>query len=286
MAALDFLGFCHALARAAANSPANGVRPLAWRVGAVTVVAMASIPTVTRRDVLKTLGAGAALATLASTGHAASGRTVQAVSGVTPQPFVLPKLGYAYDALEPHIDARTMEIHHGKHHQAYITNANTALAGQPTLQGLTAEAILRDLSKVPEAARPVLRNNIGGHVNHAFFWQMVGPGGGGAPGARVGAALTKQFGSVDAFKAQFADAAAKRFGSGWAWLVVKEGSLAITSTANQDSPLSEGATPLLGLDVWEHAYYLKYQNRRADYVGAFWDVVVWARVEANLVAAG
>lgn len=247
---------------------------------------MPTLPTVTRRDVLKTLGAGAALVTLASAGQAVAANPVPAVAGATPQPFVLPKLGYAYDALEPHFDARTMEIHHGKHHQAYITNANNALAGQPALQGLTAEAILRDLTKVPEAVRTVLRNNVGGHVNHAFFWQVIGPGGGGAPGARVAAALTKQFGSVDAFKTQFADAAAKRFGSGWAWLVVKDGRLAISSTANQDSPLSEGATPLLGLDVWEHAYYLKYQNRRADYVSAFWNVVSWARVEANLAAAG
>jgi len=247
---------------------------------------MSNPPAVTRRDVLKTLGAGAALATLASAGRAVAADTGPAVGGGTPQPFVLPKLGYAFDALEPHIDARTMEIHHGKHHQAYITNANNALAGQPSLQGLTAEAILRDLSKVPEAVRTVLRNNVGGHVNHAFFWQVIGPGGGGAPGPRVAAALATQFGSVEAFKTQFAEAAAKRFGSGWAWLVVKDGRLAITSTANQDSPLSEGATPLLGLDVWEHAYYLKYQNRRADYVSAFWNVVLWTRVEANLAAVG
>jgi Fe-Mn family superoxide dismutase len=244
---------------------------------------MPTTHSLTRRDVLKTLGAGAALATLGAAGDTLAAETPRAA---TPQPFVLPALGYAYEALEPHIDARTMEIHHGKHHQAYITNANGALAGQPALQGLTAEALLRDLTKVPEAVRTAVRNNVGGHVNHAFFWRVIGPGGGGAPGGRLTSALTKQFGSVDAFKAQFADAAAKRFGSGWAWLVVKEGRLAITSTANQDSPLSEGAVPLLGLDVWEHAYYLKYQNRRPDYVAAFWSVVRWPQVEANLLAAG
>lgn len=245
---------------------------------------------VSRRDVLKTLGAGATVLGLGATAiRAASGGAATSAAGapaVTSQPFVLPKLEYAYDALEPHIDARTMEIHHSKHHQAYITNANNALATQPTLQKMSAEEMLRGLGSLPEAVRTVLRNNVGGHVNHAFFWRVIGPGGGGAPGGRIAEALNKNFGSVDTFKTQFADAAAKRFGSGWAWLVAKDGKLAITSTANQDSPLSEGATPLLGLDVWEHAYYLKYQNRRADYVSAFWNVVSWARVEANYAAAG
>ena len=239
---------------------------------------------VSRRTVLKTLGAGAAalgLGAVGSTGlHAAS-----APAGVTPQPFTLPKLAYAYDALEPHIDAKTMEIHHSKHHQAYITNANNALTSQPTLQKMSAEEIVRNLATLPETVRMALRNNVGGHLNHAFFWQVIGPNGGGAPTAPVATALTKAFGSVDAFKTQFADAATKRFGSGWAWLVSKDGKLAITSTANQDSPLTEGATPLLGLDVWEHAYYLKYQNRRADYITAFWNVVKWDRVAANLAAA-
>jgi Fe-Mn family superoxide dismutase len=246
---------------------------------------MNSPQSVSRRDVLKTLGAGATLLSLGATGAAAA-TGGPAKTAATAQPFVLPKLGYAYDALEPHIDARTMEIHHSKHHQAYITNANTALATNPALQKMTAEDMLRGLGSLPEAVRTTLRNNVGGHINHAFFWNVIGPRAGGAPGAKLAAALAKSFGSVDAFRTQFGDAAMKRFGSGWAWLVVKDGRLAITSTANQDSPISEGATPLLGLDVWEHAYYLKYQNRRADYVAAFWNVVSWSKVEAHFVAAG
>jgi superoxide dismutase, Fe-Mn family len=238
---------------------------------------------VTRRDALKTLGASAAVLGLGAIVTRAA--TAPAGSAATPQPFVLPKLGYAYDGLEPHIDARTMEIHHSKHHQAYITNATNALASHPALQKMSAEEILRGLSTVPEAVRTTLRNNVGGHVNHAFFWRVIGPGGGGAPSGPAAEAITRAFGSVDAFKTQFADAAMKRFGSGWAWLTAKGGQLAISSTANQDSPLSDGATPLLGLDVWEHAYYLKYQNRRADYVTAFWNVVNWQQVAANLAAA-
>ncbi len=234
---------------------------------------------------MKTLGAGATLVTLGVTGAAAA-TSAPAKTAATAQPFVLPKLDYAYDALEPHIDARTMEIHHSKHHQAYITNANTALTANPALQKMTAEDMLRGLGSLPEAVRMTLRNNVGGHVNHAFFWNVIGPRAGGAPGAKLAAALAKSFGSVEAFKTQFGDAAMKRFGSGWAWLVMKDGRLAITSTANQDSPISEGATPLLGLDVWEHAYYLKYQNRRADYVAAFWNVVSWPKVEAHFAAAG
>jgi Fe-Mn family superoxide dismutase len=244
-----------------------------------------------RRTVLKTLGTGAALLGVAALrSPALAADTPAGATPATPQPFALPKLGYAYDALEPHIDARTMEIHHTKHHQAYIDNANKALAAQPTLQKRSAEEILRDLAAVPESVRTVLRNNVGGHVNHAFFWKIIAPAAGGAAAARTPAgplaeALARRFGSFDAFKTQFADAAAKRFGSGWAWLVVKGGQLEITSTANQDSPLSEGATPVLGLDVWEHAYYLKYQNRRADYVGAFWNVVNWSQAAANFAAA-
>ncbi len=238
---------------------------------------------VTRRDALKTLGAGAVLFGLGAS--AVQAATPAAAAGATSQPFTLPKLAYAYDALEPHIDAKTMEIHHSKHHQAYITNANNALASQPTLQKMSAEEMLRNLAALPESVRTVLRNNVGGHVNHAFFWSVIGPNGGGAPGGAIGDAITKNFGTFDAFKTQFGDAATKRFGSGWAWLVAKEGKLAIESTANQDSPLSEGKTPLLGLDVWEHAYYLKYQNRRADYIAAFWNVVKWDQVAANLAAA-
>lgn len=239
---------------------------------------MSSSTPVSRRDVVKTLGAGLALAGL--------GTAASSAAAATPQPLVLPPLGYASDALEPHFDARTMEIHHGKHHQAYINSANAALAGQAALQGLTPEEILRRLGTVPEPLRTTLRNHVGGHVNHALFWQVIGPGGGGAPSGRLAGAIQQAFGSVDACKAQFADAAMKRFGSGWAWLVAKEGKLSILSTANQDSPIMDGFVPLLGLDVWEHAYYLKYQNRRADFIAAFWQVVQWRRVEANLAAAG
>lgn len=244
-----------------------------------------------RRDALKTFGAGAALLGLSSLRSAAattgsSKATSVTVPGATHQPFTLANLAYPFDALEPHIDARTMEIHHSKHHQAYITNANNALRDQPSLRAKSAEEILRNLSAVPESVRTTLRNNVGGHVNHAFFWRVIGPNGGGAPGGALAGAISKSFGSLDTFKTQFADAATKRFGSGWAWLTTKDGKLAITSTANQDSPISDGATPLLGLDVWEHAYYLKYQNRRADYITAFWNVVKWDQVAANLAAAG
>lgn len=242
---------------------------------------MNSSPVVTRREALKTLGAGVAIAGLGLRADAAS-----AVPGGTDlPPFTLPKLAYAYDALEPHFDARTMEIHHARHHQAYITNANTAIASQPSLQKRSAEDIVRNLASVPEAVRTTLRNNLGGHLNHAFFWRVIGPRGGGTPAGALGTAINQAFGSFDAFKTQFADAAAKRFGSGWAWLTLKDGKLAISSTANQDSPLSDGATPLLGIDVWEHAYYLKYQNRRADYVTAFWQVVKWDEVAALHAAA-
>jgi Fe-Mn family superoxide dismutase len=236
----------------------------------------------TRRDALKTLSAGAALVGMGALSARAA--TPAKASGATPQPFALPKLDYAYNALEPHIDAQTMEIHLTKHHQAYITNATKALADHPALQKKSAEEILRSLATVPEAVRTTLRNNVGGHVNHAFFWKVIGPNGGGTPSGALGDAITKTFGSFDAFKTQFADAAGKRFGSGWAWLVSKDGKLSITSTANQDSPLSEGATPALGLDVWEHAYYLKYQNRRPDYVNAFWNVVNWKQAAANFGA--
>jgi Fe-Mn family superoxide dismutase len=238
----------------------------------------------TRRDALKVFGAGASLLGLG----AISGRLGASPSAVAPatgQPFTLPKLGYAYAALEPHFDARTMEIHHTKHHQAYITNANKALADYPALQGLSAEAIVRGLEGIPVEIRTTLRNNVGGHLNHALFWEILSPQGGGAPDEALGQALDRAFGSFAAFQAQFAEAAAKRFGSGWAWLSLKAGALVVHSTANQDSPLMEGAVPLLGLDVWEHAYYLQYQNRRADYASAFWQVVNWPQVAANYQAA-
>lgn len=230
---------------------------------------------VSRRDVLKTLGAGALL--MGAGGGArlfASGPALSA-AGETVQPFTLPKLGYAYDALEPHIDARTMEIHHTKHHQAYITNANQALAAYPELLALSGEALVSRLDRVPEPLRTTLRNNVGGHLNHAFFWESLGPQGGGAPAGALAREIDAMFGSFEKFQSVFADAAAKRFGSGWAWLVVANGKLTVNSTANQDSPLMSGERPLLGLDVWEHAYYLNYQNRRADYVKAFWNVVDW-----------
>ena len=238
---------------------------------------------ISRRDALKTLGAGAALLGLGlATGRAQSKTaTVNA-----PQPFTLPQLGYAYDALTPHIDARTMEIHHTKHHQAYINNANQALAGFPELHGLDATALLQRLDSVPEKIRTAVRNNVGGHHNHSLFWQVIKPQGGGEPSGALAAAIIRDFGSLAAFKTQFAEAAMKRFGSGWAWLSLKEGSLHVHSTANQDSPLSEGALPLLGLDVWEHAYYLHYQNRRADYVAAFWSIINWPQVESNFAAGG
>lgn len=244
-----------------------------------------------RRDALKAMGAGAALLGLGTVSvnsliaaDAARASTPASSAHDEPQPFELPKLNFNYDALEPHIDARTMEIHYTKHHQAYITNANKALADHPELRSLTASQLLRDLSAVPESIRTAVRNNVGGHANHSFFWRILAPGGGSLDG-ELAAAIAKAFGSVDTFKTQFADAAMKRFGSGWAWLVVKDGGLKIQSSANQDSPLSEGAQPVIGLDVWEHAYYLHYQNRRADYVTAFWNVVNWREATANYRSA-
>ena len=199
--------------------------------------------------------------------------------------YELPALPYAHDALEPHIDARTMEIHHGKHHQAYINNVNGALEGNEELAGKSVEDLVSDLDSVPEDIRGAVRNNGGGHANHSLFWSVMGSGKGGEPGGELGAAIAATFGSFDAFKDAFAQAGATRFGSGWAWLVVDGGNLAVTSTANQDSPLMEGKTPILGLDVWEHAYYLNYQNRRPDYIGAFWNVVDWDAVAARFAAA-
>ena len=199
--------------------------------------------------------------------------------------YELPDLPYAHDALEPHIDARTMEIHHGKHHQAYINNVNGALEGNEELAGKSVEDLVSDLDSVPEDIRGAVRNNGGGHANHSLFWSVMGPGKGGEPTGELGAAIDATFGGFDAFKEAFAAAGMTRFGSGWAWLVVDGDSLAVTSTANQDSPLMEGKTPLLGLDVWEHAYYLNYQNRRPDYIGAFWNVVDWDAVAARFAAA-
>jgi Fe-Mn family superoxide dismutase len=191
----------------------------------------------------------------------------------------LPDLGYGYDALEPYIDARTMEIHHTKHHAAYISNLNAALENYPDLTKQRVEELLRNLKYAPESIQTALRNNGGGHANHTLFWNLMSPTGGGEPGGQLVRALSDSFGSFKAFKEMFENAAMKRFGSGWAWLCMKpDGDLLITSTANQDSPLSDGNTPLLGIDVWEHAYYLKYQNRRADYVSNWWNVVNWREV--------
>jgi len=194
----------------------------------------------------------------------------------------LPSLPYAFDALEPHIDAQTMQIHHGKHHQAYINNLNAALEAHPDLQGKSVEDLIKDLNALPEAIRTAVRNNGGGHANHSLFWTLMAPNAGGAPTGKIADVIANQFGGFDSFKEQFAKAATTRFGSGWAWLVSSSGKLAIESTANQDSPIMEGKKPILGLDVWEHAYYLKYQNRRPDYVAAFWNVVNWNTVNGRL----
>lgn len=196
--------------------------------------------------------------------------------------YTLPPLPYAYDALAPHIDAKTMEIHHTKHHQAYINNVNTALEGNPTLAAKPVEELIRDLAAVPESIRTTVRNNGGGHANHTLFWTIMAPNAGGEPTGPLADAINGSFGSFANFKEQFTKAAMGRFGSGWAWLSADKGKLIIESTANQDSPISEGRTPLLGIDVWEHAYYLNYQNRRADYVAAFYNVINWNEVAKRL----
>ncbi|MGN1401659.1 MAG: superoxide dismutase SodA [Bacillus sp. (in: firmicutes)] len=193
--------------------------------------------------------------------------------------FKLPELPYGYDALEPYIDKETMNIHHTKHHNTYVTNLNNALEGNQELQAKSIEDLVANLDAVPESIRTAVRNNGGGHANHSLFWQLLSPEGGGEPKGAVAEAINSEFGSFDQFKENFAKAATTRFGSGWAWLVVNNGKLEITSTPNQDSPLSEGKTPILGLDVWEHAYYLKYQNKRPEYIANFWNVVNWDEVE-------
>jgi Fe-Mn family superoxide dismutase len=198
--------------------------------------------------------------------------------------FELPKLAYAYDALEPHIDARTMEIHHSKHHNTYVTNLNAAVDKTPELAGKALEALLGDLNAVPEGVRTAIRNHGGGAYNHNVFWEIMGPKAGGAPKGELAKAIDASFTSFDNFKVEFSASAMGRFGSGWAWLVKKGSGLAIVSTANQDSPLSDGLAPLMTIDVWEHAYYLNYQNRRADYVSAFWNVINWDAVAARYAA--
>jgi Fe-Mn family superoxide dismutase len=193
--------------------------------------------------------------------------------------YTLPALPYDKTALEPHIDATTMEIHHGKHHNAYVTNLNNALAGKAELEALSIEDLCKNISTVPADIQAAVRNNGGGHFNHSLFWNIMGPNAGGEPTGELGEAIKAAFGSFDAFKEAFAKAGATRFGSGWAWLVVKDGKVAVTSTPNQDNPLMDGSgTPILGCDVWEHAYYLKYQNKRPDYITAWWNVVNWNAV--------
>lgn len=200
--------------------------------------------------------------------------------------YSLPPLPYDFAALEPHISAKTMQIHHGKHHQAYVTNLNAALKDHPDHQGKPIEELIANLNALPESIRTAVRNNGGGHANHSLFWQIMKPGGGGAPAGALAQAITSELGGFDAFKEALSKAGATRFGSGWAWLILgKDGKLAVTSTANQDSPIMEGQTPLLGVDVWEHAYYLDYQNRRPDYLTAWWNTVNWEEVGRRYDAA-
>src|SRR3712207_4202082 len=200
-------------------------------------------------------------------------------------PFELPPLPYDYAALEPHVDEQTMRIHHGKHHQAYVDNANAALEGTEWADR-PVEEVLRSIDRIPEEKRAAVRNNAGGHANHTLFWEIMAPGGGGEPEGALADAVSATFGGVDELQAQMNDAGVKRFGSGWSWLVVDGGALVVTSTANQDSPLIDGQIPILGIDVWEHAYYLRYQNRRPDYLAAWWNVVDWREVARRYEQAG
>jgi Fe-Mn family superoxide dismutase len=198
----------------------------------------------------------------------------------------LPALPYEYNALEPHIDARTMEIHHSRHHQTYVNNLNAALSSHPELEGKSVEELIQDLSAIPEDIRTAVRNNGGGHANHSMFWLCMSPNGGGGPEGELSDAIKSTFGSLDGLKEQFAKAATTRFGSGWAWLSVDGGgNLVVTSTPNQDSPITDGLSPILGLDVWEHAYYLNYQNKRPAYIEAWWNIVNWEQVAANYAAS-
>jgi Fe-Mn family superoxide dismutase len=199
--------------------------------------------------------------------------------------YVVPPLPYAFDALEPYIDKMTMEIHHDKHHAAYVNNLNKALEGHAELQALSVEELVAHLNRVPENIRAAVRNNGGGHLNHSMFWKMMKKGGGGEPKGAVAEAIRAAFGSFADFKAKLAQAGATRFGSGWAWLMVKDGKLVVDSTPNQDNPITDGGKPVLGIDVWEHAYYLKYQNRRPDYIEAWWNTINWEEIDNNYAAA-
>lgn len=199
--------------------------------------------------------------------------------------YTLPELPYAYDALEPYIDEETMHLHHDKHHNTYVTNLNAAIEKYPELGEKTIEELLSDMDAIPTDIKTAVRNNGGGHANHSFFWEIMAPNAGGEPTGEIKEAINEAFGDFSSFKEEFKKAAAGRFGSGWAWLVMENGKLAITSTANQDSPLMEGKTPILGLDVWEHAYYLKYKNVRPDYIAAFWNVINWDEVNKRFEAA-
>lgn len=237
----------------------------------------------TRRSAFR-LGFGSLAATWFSS-LLPSAVSAQAADAASTGPLRLPPLPYGYDALEPHIDTWTMQLHHDKHQKAYVDNANKLLADQPELSKMTPEEILKNLDKAPEAIRTGLRNNVGGDYNHTLFWHMMSPKGGGQPSGDIAPLIASTFGSFEDFQKQFNEAATKRFGSGWAWLIFQDGKLSIISTANQDSPISDGAVPLLGLDVWEHAYYLKYQNRRPEYITAWWNVVNWDFVNAQLAKA-
>ena len=199
--------------------------------------------------------------------------------------YTLPDLPYGYDALEPYIDVETMHLHHDKHHNTYVTNLNAAIEKYPELAEQSVEELVANLNEVPEDIRTAVRNNGGGHANHSFFWKIIAPNAGGAPTGAIKEAIDEAFGSFEKMKEEFKTAATGRFGSGWAWLVLNNGKLEITSTANQDNPLTDGKTPIIGLDVWEHAYYLKYKNVRPDYIAAFWDVVNWDQANENLAAA-
>jgi Fe-Mn family superoxide dismutase len=229
---------------------------------------------ITRRQAIKTTA-------LAATAAAVVPRALAQAAATPTGPFTLPALPYAFDALEPHIDARTMEIHHDRHHKAYVDNLNKALSDAPEYVTKSVEELVKNLNIIPEKIRTTVRNNGGGHYNHSLFWQMMKKGGGGEPKGELSKAIESVFGNFAAFKDAFAKAGLGQFGSGWAWLVVQSGKLAIQPTANQDNPITQGAQPLLGIDVWEHAYYLKYQNRRADYVAAFHKIIDWDVVSSR-----